>query len=64
MCCTDSPFLLQAHTYSKLQFFEKKELYWTPSSQPAELYSQLAKHKYREIFRNQIRSVAVFVWDS
>ena len=41
--------------YSKLNFFDEKQTYWTPASTIADLYSQLASKKYREISREQIQ---------
>ena len=43
--------------YSKLRFFEEEQIYWAPASTTSALYSQLASKKYREIPRNQIKSV-------
>ena len=36
-------------------FFEESESYWKPASDPASLYAQLAKNKYREILRHQVQ---------
>ena len=41
--------------YSQLNFFDEKQTYWTPASTIADLYSQLASKKYREISREQIQ---------
>ena len=38
-----------------ITFFEESDTYWAPSSNPSELYEQLAVKKYREIPRNQIQ---------
>ena len=35
-------------------FFEQKDTFWEPQNSAAELYNQLAEHKYREIHRKQI----------
>ena len=41
--------------YSQLNFLDEKQTYWTPASTIADLYSQLASKKYREISREQIQ---------
>jgi hypothetical protein len=37
------------------EFFEESDLYWSPASDPNELYDQMAAKKYREIPRHQIQ---------
>ena len=36
-------------------FFQECNIYWVPSSDPTELYAQLARYKFREILRHQIK---------
>ena len=36
-------------------FFAETETYWRPASDPASLYEQLARNKYREINREHIQ---------
>lgn len=38
-------------------FFLEDEVYWPPASSKKALYDQLSRKKYREILRQQIRSV-------
>ena len=38
-------------------FFQESNIYWAPSSNPTELYAQLAKYKFREILSHQIKYV-------
>ena len=38
-------------------FFQESNIYWAPSSNPTELYAQLAKYKFREILSLQIKYV-------
>ena len=38
-------------------FFTESDVYWVPASNPAELYEQLSKYRFREIQRHQIRWV-------
>jgi len=46
---------IQSHNSRETIFFEQADLYWEPPSSAAELYNQLAKRKYREIKRDQVR---------
>ena len=41
--------------YNQLNFFEDEQVYWAPASTIADLYTQLASKKYREISREQIQ---------
>lgn len=43
--------------YQELQssFFQDTVIYWEPGSDCASIYEQLAKNKFREIIREQIR---------
>ena len=36
-------------------FFQECNIYWVPSSDPTELYAQLAQYKFREIPRHKIK---------
>ena len=36
-------------------FFTESDVYWVPSSNPAELYEQLSKYMFREIQRHKVR---------
>ena len=38
-------------------FFQESNIYWAPSSNPTELYAQLAKYKFREILSHQLKYV-------
>ena len=40
---------------SQSYFFLEDEVYWQPASSKTALYDQLAKKKYREILRKQIK---------
>ena len=50
-------FIVQ-DAYSQLNFFDEKQIYWTPALTIVDLYSQLASKKYREISREQIQLAA------
>ncbi len=50
-------FITTTQKYNKLEFFVEDDIYWAPASTTAHLYSQLASKKYREIPRNQLRSI-------
>ena len=50
--------LIQSHSSRDTIFFEQTDLYWEPPTSAAELYNQLAKRKYREIQRDQVRYYA------
>ena len=47
--------LPQEVNQTPLKFFEEEEIYWEPALDSSQLYSQLARHKYREIPRSQLR---------
>ena len=47
--------LVQSHTSLVDMFFEECDIYWKPASDSANLYEQLARNKYREISRYQIK---------
>ena len=47
--------ILYLQKYNKLEFFVEDDIYWAPASTTANLYSQLASKKYREIPINQLR---------
>lgn len=40
-------------------FFQENDVYWEPSSNCTELYAQLSKFKFREIWRHQVRYAVV-----
>ena len=42
-------------------FFTEEKMYWTPSEDTTVLYQQLAQKKYREIIRQQIQLVNLFL---
>ena len=44
------------------EFFQECNIYWVPSSDPTELYAQLARYKFREILRHQIKYAKVIIW--
>ena len=43
------------HPAKEQEFFQECNIYWVPSSDPTELYAQLAQYKFREILRHQIK---------
>ena len=45
------------HPAKEQVFFQESNIYWAPSSNPTELYAQLAKYKFREILSLQIKYV-------
>ena len=45
------------HPAKEQVFFQESNIYWAPSSNPTELYAQLAKYKFREILSPQIKYV-------
>ena len=47
--CSDLP------DETEVAFFEESDSYWRPAQDSSGLYAQLAKRKYREIVRNQIK---------
>ena len=53
-------FMVDFHqnTYNRLNFYVEEQVYWAPASMTSDLYAQLALKKYREISRNQIKSVS------
>ena len=45
------------HPAKEQVFFQESNIYWAPSSNPTELYAQLAKYKFREILNTKIKYV-------
>ena len=51
--------IVQIHHYNKVvhEFYQEEQVYWAPASTTSALYSQLASRKYREIPKEQLKSV-------
>ena len=60
-CCTQTIIRDDAHV-QQLSFFEETAVYWEPGSDCGSIYEQLAKRKFREIIRQQIKYAKCVQW--